>query len=70
MIRDANAYILHDKDWQGFRDLIIAEKNENLQQEITIFPFVNPSDSHHSAIVSVSATADRPVESYGAIPLV
>jgi hypothetical protein len=61
MTRDANLYILSDKDWQPLAN--------TLKDEVVIFQLMTSTNSGNQyAILSLSEKADKVVEEYGATP--
>ena len=67
MTRDANLYILTDKDWKPLADIIEHHSNSSLKTDITIFQLHSVSSKvNEYAIISLSDTADKLVMDYGA----
>ncbi|MDE3236436.1 MAG: hypothetical protein KGO81_10815 [Bacteroidota bacterium] len=69
MTRDANLYILSDKDWRPLADLFKSHKDYNLKHQVSIYQLMtSTSVGHHYAILTLSDKADEIVEEYGATP--
>ena len=68
MTRDAQLYILFDKNWQPLSDLINNNKDNYLAKDITIFQLMSSiSIGQHYAIITRTEKADKVVEEYGAV---
>jgi hypothetical protein len=69
MTRDANLYILSDKDWQPLANNLESHKDYTLKDEVVIFQLMTSTNSGNQyAILSLSEKADKVVEEYGATP--
>ena len=69
MTRDANLYILSDKDWKPLASLLQDHKDYNLKLDISIYQLMtSTSIGQHYAILSLSDEADKVAEEYGATP--
>lgn len=67
MPREAKLYILSDKDWKPLADLIENHKDCMIKQQITIYQLMTSTSSgEHYAILTLSISAEKIVEDYGA----
>ena len=68
MTRDAELYILSDKDWQPLSDRISNSNDIYLVRDITIYQLSNSTSiGHYYAILTRTEKADKLVEEYGAL---
>lgn len=69
MTRDAKLYILSDKDWKPLADTFEAHKDYNLRHQVSIYQLMtSASVGQQYAILTLTDTADKIVEDYGATP--
>lgn len=69
MTRDANLYILSDKDWKPLAELFQDHEDYNLRLDISIYQLMaSTSIGQQYAILTLSEKADKIVEEYGATP--
>lgn len=67
MTRDAKLFILFYKDWKPLADTIELHKDYNLKNQVSIYQLMfSASTNQHYAILTLSDTADKIVQEYGA----
>lgn len=67
MTRDANLYLLTNKDWIPLAEILEEHPNYLLKDYVTIFQLMTSSSTGQQyAIISISDNADKIIEQYGA----
>lgn len=68
MTRDANLYILSNKDWKPLANTLENHTDYSLKNDVTIFQLMtSTSQGQHYAILSLSKKSNEIIERYGAI---